>query len=108
MTSSTPMKVDEKYKRTSPKTMIVSKEPVYSLRGCSHRKGLITYSMKQEDNKILCETLCLEESEGAIIFESIPEKVFLTIPSGATPIGSVGHAPDETNTRTTELGEQYT
>jgi hypothetical protein len=53
--------------------MIVSKEPIYSLGGCLHRKGLITYSMKQEDNKILCETLCLEESEGAIIFESIPK-----------------------------------
>jgi hypothetical protein len=34
-------------------------------------------------------------NQGTNIFESIPKKVFSTIASGATPIGSAGRAPDE-------------
>jgi hypothetical protein len=42
--------------------------------------------------------------EGVNIFEPIPEFCFSAIASAATPIGSAGRAPDETNKRTTELG----
>jgi hypothetical protein len=38
--------------------------------------------------------MAVHERQGVNIVESIPD-FFLTIASGATPVGSAGHAPDE-------------
>jgi hypothetical protein len=38
--------------------------------------------------------MTIQERQGVNIIESIPE-FFLTIASGATPMGSAGRAPDE-------------
>jgi hypothetical protein len=54
MMSSTPVKVNEKYKRTSLETMIVSKEAIYSLGGYSYQKNRSPTRRNEKKQEILC------------------------------------------------------
>jgi hypothetical protein len=50
---------------------------------------------EKKRKEIFIQDMTMQGKQGANIFESIPEKVFSTIASGATPIGSAGRASDK-------------
>jgi hypothetical protein len=81
--------------------MIASKEPDHSLGGYSHRERWSRTRWKERRREKILKIVCAghdeERQNKEQVFLSLYQKN-LTIASGATPIGSAGHAPDEDET----------
>jgi hypothetical protein len=73
--------------------MIVSKEPIHSLGGYSHRKTWSHTRWKGKKINFYAGYGVTRKSRSNYFL--VYTRFFFTIASGATPIGSAGRAPDE-------------